>query len=97
MRPLVSCHSPETVASRIASQLDLRTLIAEYDQFSEGVNTYAEELSRTDDMDDLRHFLATVTEFREGLYRAEAPARMRLYDLERWERNNTLWMAGESL
>lgn len=69
-------------------QLDLAALRREFKHFAEGVHALAEELSYSDDQDEVRLFLATVAEFRDGLYDAEIPAVVRDQDLEIWHRYN---------
>lgn len=93
-------HDLETTAADIAEavthlhpELDLRCLICEYKSLIEGVKAFAEEVAKSSDLDEVRQFVATVDEFRRGFYYAETPATQRLFNLERWERNNTLWMA----
>lgn len=98
MRAIARKYDPVAMAEALADAnlppVDEAQVRYEFKRFIEGVRTLSTLLSFSDDRDEIRLFLATMTEFRNALYDAETPADQRLYDLERWHRNNNLsWTA----
>lgn len=94
MRPIVDKYDPVAMAQALIDAnlpaVDEGQVRYEFKRFVESLEALSELLSYSDDVDEIRSFMAMVTEFHDALYRADNPAGQRLYDLERWHRNNTL-------
>lgn len=99
--PMTVDHSPAAIAEAVLAasggqepRLDLGQLILEYKRLRDGIVALAEDLSNSDDINELHLLLATVQEFRYGLIQAPWPAQARLQRLENEKRYNSLsWTA----
>lgn len=98
MRRIVNKYDPVAMAEALAAanlpDVNEDQVRREFAAFLDAYKALANFLSYSDDMDALRSFKAMETEFIHALYHEDGPVTLRLDDLERWHRNNTLsWVA----
>jgi hypothetical protein len=90
-------RDPSDIAAVVrehGSSLDLTELIGDYQHLRDGVQAISEDMSKSDDMDELYLLLAVVDEFRDGLMDARSEANRRLHYLEIDKRHNSLSTGG---
>jgi hypothetical protein len=97
-------HDPAAIAKVIAEELgeleprlDWAQLLKEYGRLRDGIRALAEDMTKSEDMDELRALVSMVDEFRHGVLGAVEPAVLRLQSLEIERRHNSLsWAGGDS-